>query len=336
MPPRLRLRPSTPSAVLSTLSRSDTRIPPGVSRPARRWASTSTAPTSELPPLALLTHQHLTETGPGAFVPYDTADTAQEQLRSRLLNWKALPDDQLVDPPRPHLLSFEAAPTLTLGRRQTALTSAQTSRFRAPLRVALPHRRDPVPEQSFIPDVRQTARGGLTTYHGPGQLVLWPVLDMHSPLYARYSVLSYAAHLEATTRRLLADLFGLKTYTTRDEPGVWVPTPAGQPARKIAAMGVHHRRHVTALGIAVNIDVPVEGPEDVNPWARFVPCGLEGKLVTSVAAELRQRDGVEGFGDWDMASLAARWARLFEEGLKDEAKREVEIEASSFRRASVE
>ncbi|KAL2689759.1 hypothetical protein Neosp_003820 [[Neocosmospora] mangrovei] len=305
--PRLRLRPS--AVLLSTLARSETRTPA-----VRRWAS-------------LLVHQHLTGSGPGAFVPYDDADAAQEKLRSRLLAWKTLPDDE---PPRPHLLSFEATPTLTLGRRQTDLTSTQTSRFRAPLRVALPHRRDAVPEQTFIPDMRQTARGGLTTYHGPGQLVLWPVLDMHSPLYARYSVMSYAAHLEATTRRLLTDLFGLQTYTTRDEPGVWVPTPEGQPARKIAAMGVHHRRHVTALGIAVNVDVPVEGPEEVNPWARFVPCGLEGKLVTSVAAELGG-----GLKDWDMASLAARWAELFEEGLRNEAKRDVEGEVNSDLRRAV-
>ncbi|KAF4968598.1 hypothetical protein FZEAL_10361 [Fusarium zealandicum] len=312
------------NAVLSTSS----RLPAGrVSRHVvRRWASTSAAPTSVLPSLTLLTHKHLTGPGSGAFVPYDTADAAQEDLRSRLLRWKSLPDDQQTDPPRPHLLSFEATPTLTLGRRQPPLTPAQTSHFRAALRVALPHRRDPVSEQSFSPDVRQTSRGGLTTYHGPGQLVLWPVLDMHSSLYTRYSVMSYAAHLEATTRRLLAELFDLETYTTRDEPGVWVPAPAGQPERKIAAMGVHHRRHVTALGIALNIDVPVEGPEDVNPWARFVPCGLDGKLVTSVAAELREKGSVERLGDWDMASLAARWARLFEEGLKDDTKRDVEGE----------
>ncbi|KAM0439565.1 hypothetical protein ACHAPT_000656 [Fusarium lateritium] len=307
---RPRLRPSS-GLLLSTLSRSETRTPA-----ARRWTS------------SLLVHQHLTGSGPGAFVPYDDADAAQEKLRSRLLTWKTLPDDQ---PPRPHLLSFEATPTLTLGRRQTTLTPTQTCRFRAPLRVALPHRRDAAPEHTFIPDVRQTARGGLTTYHGPGQLVLWPVLDMHSPLYARYSVMSYAAHLEATTRRLLAELFGLQTYTTRDEPGVWVPTPAGQPARKIAAMGVHHRRHVTALGIAVNVDVPVEGSEEVNPWARFVPCGLEGKLVTSVAAEL----GGSSVKDWDMASLAERWAELFEEGLRDETKRDVEGEVNSGLRRAV-
>lgn len=147
-------------------------------------------------------------------------------------------------------------------------------------------------------------------------------------------MLSYAAHLEATTRRLLADLFGLESYTTRDEPGVWVPAPDGQPERKVAAMGVHHRRHVTSLGIALNVDVPVAGHEGENPWARFVPCGLEGKEVTSVAAELQRRDGdVKALAGWNMAALAERWATLFDEGLVDATMRGVDGEDVSLRRS---
>lgn len=288
----------------------------------------------QLPPLSLLEHRHLTSDGPHGLVNYDHAATIQEDLRARLLAWKSLPEAQRSEasPLRPQLLSFEATPTFTLGRRQDALTPAQAARLQAPLTTDLPHRRK-VFSETFIPQVRNTNRGGLTTYHGPGQLVLWPVLDMHSPLYPRYSVLSYAAHLEATTQRLLASLFGIPTYTSRDDPGVWVRRAgagagAGAPERKIAALGVHHRRHVTALGIAINIDVPVEGGEERNAWARFVPCGLEGKLVTSVVAE-----GGD-MGGWDMGLLAARWASLFEEGLRDEARRGVDGEVDlSFRRA---
>ncbi|KAK7408838.1 hypothetical protein QQX98_008960 [Neonectria punicea] len=337
MPPRLRV----PTRLCSVLPPASAAWLPGAParlrgplrwscHHARRWSSSGSRR------LSLLTHEHLVGPGPGAFVPYDTAHAAQDDLRARLLAWKNLPDDPPPDPPPPHLLTFEATPTITLGRRQSALTPTQSSRLRAPLRVVLPRRPVPVSEASFTPDVRQTSRGGLTTYHGPGQLVFWPVVDMHSPLHARYSVLFYAAHLEATTRRLLADVFGLASYTTRDEPGVWMPTPAGQPERKIAALGVHHRRHVTSLGIALNVDIPVTGPEDVNPWARFVPCGLDGKLVTSVATELQQRDGEDasdGLVNLDMATLAARWAVLFEEGLIDATKREVdgEMDVSSRR-----
>ncbi|KAF5549271.1 lipoyl(octanoyl) transferase [Fusarium phyllophilum] len=336
MPLGLRLKAIPSSAIEST----SFRIGAGTSAGhvfVNRWSSTYTTPTSEAPPPKLLVHRHLTGSGPDAFVPYDTANNEQEELRSLFLGWKSLSEEQQQDRghiPRPHLLSFEPTPTLTLGRRQRPLTPEQTSYFKSPLYVSLPHRRNPVKEQSFIPEVKQTSRGGLTTYHGPGQLVLWPVLDMHSPLYAHYSVMSYADHLEATTRRLLARLFDLETYTTRDEPGVWVRTPAGQPERKIAAIGVHHRRHVTALGIAINIDVSVDGPDVVNPWARFVPCGLEGKLVTSVAAELAMKDGIARLGGWNTASLAAVWAKIFEEGIVDVTKRSIDGEGSSqFRRA---
>ncbi|KAH7176543.1 hypothetical protein EDB81DRAFT_42153 [Dactylonectria macrodidyma] len=338
MPPRVRPLsrlcsvPAPPAAVFPPATQSGALVRGGAClRQAgghvRPWSSSNAQNREKLPPLSLLAHQHLAGNGPGGFVPYDKAQAAQEVLRARLLAWKNLPDNERPDPPRPHLLTFEATPTITLGRRQSTLTPAHISRLQAPLRIALPHRVDPVSEVSFRPDVRQTARGGLTTYHGPGQVVFWPVLDMHSPQYSRYSVVSYAAHLEATTRNLLAELFGLETYTNRDEPGVWAKTSAGQPERKIAALGVHHRRHVTSLGIALNVDVPLSGPEDVNPWARFVPCGLDGKLVTSVEAELQERGGgASGLAEsgLTMADIAARWARLFEEGLRDETKREVD------------
>ncbi|CAM1502092.1 Fc.00g040760.m01.CDS01 [Cosmosporella sp. VM-42] len=300
---------------------------PGARTPwARRCMS---SPPGDPPPM-LLEHRHVIGDGPGGLREYDDVEAIQENLRAKLLAWKSLPDSQRsqILTPRPQLLSFESTPTFTLGRRQDALTPLQTSRLRSPLTVALPHRRESI-SQSFIPKVRKTNRGGLTTYHGPGQLVLWPVLDMHSPLYGRYSVMTYASHLESTTQRLLSSLFGIATYTSRDEPGVWVTDPSGGAPRKIAALGVHHRRHVTALGIAVNIDIPVTGGEGVNPWARFVPCGLDGKLVTSVVAEHRE------IGEWDMGTLAGRWARIFEEGLRDGKKRRVGGDADvSFRRAS--
>jgi lipoyl(octanoyl) transferase len=82
-------------------------------------------------------------------------------------------------------------------------------------------------------------------------------------------------------------------------------------------MGVHVRRHVTALGVAVNVNVSVAGPVSVNPWARFVPCGLEDRAVTNVAHEMGLsadgRDGVYRDVDnvLDMEALAAAWASEF-------------------------
>ncbi|TQV93303.1 hypothetical protein V2A60_010267 [Cordyceps javanica] len=303
--------------------------------------------------LHLLQHHHVKPAAgtspPGQpFVRYDDVAALQEEHRARFLAWKAgrhpgrqqqLEQQQEEDsgdvddatPPRPQLLSFQTQPTYTLGRRQNALTPAQAERLTRPLTVASSASSSSgaataaaAASTSYTPQVRKTSRGGLTTYHGPGQLVLWPVLDMHSPLHARrLGVASYARLLEATTQALLADLFGVGTYTNPDEPGVWVAsataTAAGRgtpppPERKIAALGVHHRRYVTALGVALNVHLPVSGEDEaVNPWARFVPCGLQGKMVTSVARETgREGQAAEA---WDVEALAEEWARRFEEGL---------------------
>lgn len=281
----------------------------------RRWETTTSRGT-------LLEHQHLTEDDSTGLTSYESAEDAQERHRGAFLTWKGLPEKSRTEHecPRPRLISFESTPTFTLGRRQDDLTQDQRAHLERPLDVHLLRYPQPI-KMLFHPQVKKTNRGGLTTYHGPGQLVLWPVLDMHSSLYPKYSVSTFASHLEATTQQFLLDMFDIETYTNRDEPGVWVRASSGQP-RKIAALGVHHRRYVTALGTAINIDVSVKGGEDVNPWARFVPCGLEGKLATSVVAELGS--AAQGMS-FDISDLAQRWASIFEEGLMDASRRGVDL-----------
>jgi lipoyl(octanoyl) transferase len=269
-----------------------------------------------------LDHRHLTDDDSTGLTSYEAAEDVQEQHRAKFLTWKGLPEKSRTtdDCPRPLLISFESTPTFTLGRRQDDLTPEQRAHLERRLDVHLLRHPQPI-KNVFHPHVKKTNRGGLTTYHGPGQLVLWPVLDMHSSLYPKYSVSTFASHLEATTQQFLSDIFNIQTYTNRDEPGVWVQASSGQP-RKIAALGVHHRRYITALGTAINIDVSVKGGEDVNPWARFVPCGLEGKLATSVVAELGS--AAQGIS-FDLTALAQRWASIFEEGLRDASKRGVDL-----------
>ena len=265
-----------------------------------------------------LEHHHLRGDTRDGLISYETAELFQDKYRARILAWKALPEHERIatEPPLPRVLTFESLPVITLGRRQGELTEEQTLRLQQDLDVHLPIRHIPV-QGTFQPVIKKTSRGGLTTYHGPGQLIIWPIIDMHSPCYPKYGVATYAAHLESTTQRLLAQQFSIQTYTTQDEPGVWVRGSPGQAPRKIAALGVHHRRFTTALGIAINIDIPTEGAERVNPWKRFVPCGLEGKLVTSAAAEL----GVNPVERWNVPYLAERWVALFKEGLRDVSKR---------------
>ncbi|KAK0632198.1 hypothetical protein B0T14DRAFT_415337 [Immersiella caudata] len=260
-----------------------------------------------------LQHWHLPHRAPSLYPPYSLASRVQEHLRRRQLDFKdaacpAAPPPGVTaaqrlpprHPPPPTLLSFTPMPTYTLGRRQTApLTDHEAARLEAPLRIILPEKGDrppsapPVPPPAPLPvAVLHSPRGGQTTYHGPGQAVLWPVLDLKSPDHKQFTVRCYSRLLEHTTISALRNLFGLTAFTTED-PGVWVspvsPNPqALRDPAKIAALGVHLRRHVTALGTAINIAMPSADvlSEEMNPWARIVACGLEGKVVTSVAAEV--------------------------------------------------
>ncbi|KAH8169835.1 biotin/lipoate a/B protein ligase family protein [Sarocladium implicatum] len=271
----------------------------------------------------LVQHRHLRGLHRGGFVAYDEAHATQEKLRGDFLRWKTLKDAEreAAGPLWPALITFEAEPTFTLGRRQEDLTEGQAALLTHDLKMKL-RRGKGVVDQTLKPVVRRTQRGGLTTYHGPGQLVIWPVLDMHSSLYAPFTVASYAHCLEATTQRLLSTLYGLETITSEENPGVWIPgnNSGSRPARKVAALGVHHRRHVTGLGTAINVDLPTEGDEEGNPWARFEPCGLSREGVTSIAREVKSLHG-EAPKAWDLEDLARAWGKLFEEAVRDERMR---------------
>ncbi|TDZ20200.1 putative octanoyltransferase [Colletotrichum orbiculare MAFF 240422] len=252
---------------------------------------------TDAPPNALR-HIRLT-TRHEPFPSYTAASDFQTALRQLFLAWKSSPTAQA---PSPAVISFTPKPTYTLGRRQKALTTSQTARLRAPLLVPTPHG-----EQNFTPDVVTTDRGGLTTYHGPGQILLWPVLDLRSTLFPPLTVRSYARLLETTTQAVCSEL-GIATYLSEADPGVWVESARTDRGgeRKIAAMGVHLRRHISGLGTALNVDVQVAGPETRNPWARFVPCGLDGKTATSVAAEMGGEEGEVKDGGW----YATRWTEV--------------------------
>ncbi|KAL1844520.1 hypothetical protein VTK73DRAFT_2374 [Phialemonium thermophilum] len=279
-----------------------------------------------------LRHIHL-PSAPPSFPPYRLATAVQELLRRELLDAKDLQaavtshPARPPPPPPPTLLSFTPQPTFTLGRRQTApLSAEELARLQAPLHLRF--RGDGGATHTYHPSVLSSPRGGLTTYHGPGQIVLWPIVDLRpspvpsSPRPRRhFTVRSWARLLETTTMRTLSHLFGLAPFTTQD-PGVWVrhrasgddPSRGDGDLRKIAAMGVHLRRHVSALGVAINLDTPPPAPprqqssegqdERADPWARFVACGLEGKGVTSVAREI----GADNVPAARPAVVAAAWA----------------------------
>ncbi len=120
-------------------------------------------------------------------------------------------------------------------------------------------------------EVAQTDRGGDITYHGPGQLVAYPILDLN---VVGLRLHGYMRFLEQVVIDTLAS-FGI--YAGRDEAatGVWVARP-GAPDAKICAMGVRISRWVTMHGLALNVTT------DLDHFDLIVPCGLGGRTVTSM------------------------------------------------------
>ena len=113
-------------------------------------------------------------------------------------------------------------------------------------------------------------RGGLLTWHGPGQLVAYPIVRLADSGAIR----AYVTALEAAVIDTLAEL-GITGERVDGRAGVWVLTP-GEPDRKIAAIGIHVERGVTMHGLALNVS------NDLAPYEVIVPCGITDAGVTTV------------------------------------------------------
>ncbi|MBI5916906.1 MAG: lipoyl(octanoyl) transferase LipB [Bacteroidetes bacterium] len=121
-------------------------------------------------------------------------------------------------------------------------------------------------------------RGGDITYHGPGQIVGYPIFDLDEFFT---DVHRYVRCLEEATIRTLAE-YGIEGYRIGEYTGVWLPQQGWLPKRKICAIGVHLSRWVTMHGFAFNVNT------DLNYFHHIVPCGINDsdKDVTSLAKEL--------------------------------------------------
>jgi lipoyl(octanoyl) transferase len=157
------------------------------------------------------------------------------------------------------LLLLEHPPTITLGRgakEEHLLLS-----------------RDELEAEGV--QVHDIGRGGDVTYHGPGQLVGYPIIDLKPD---RRDVRKYVASLEETMIRLAAD-HGIVAERLEGFNGTWIE-PHGFKPRKIGAVGVRISRWVTMHGFAFNID------PNMGHFGLIVPCGIQGKGVASLAGEL--------------------------------------------------
>lgn len=153
------------------------------------------------------------------------------------------------------LLLLEHPPVYTMGRNASAEDLLWTD---------LERKRQGI-------EVHATDRGGQVTYHGPGQLVGYPIVDLHPD---RRDIRRYVRDLQESLVRTLAEL-GLEAQGgAGDQIGVWVE------GRKIASIGVHLSRWLTTHGFALNLD------PTLAHFAGIVPCGLQDVSMTSVAREL--------------------------------------------------
>ena len=185
-------------------------------------------------------------------VPYAEALTLQERLRERRQEG-AIPDV---------LLLLEHTPVYTRGRRTDTRE--------------LPFSEDWYGARGI--EIFDVARGGKATYHGPGQLVGYPIAQVGSSIIGFLRAME-AAIVAALAGEGIVDARGAGSRPT----GVWVAD------RKIASLGIHVARGVSTHGFAVNVD------NDLTPFGWIVPCGLEGVQMTSVARETGRVDCMDCF-----------------------------------------
>jgi lipoyl(octanoyl) transferase len=203
-------------------------------------------------------------------VPYREAWELQRSLAAAV-SQGAIPDTVLL---------LEHPPVVTLGRRAT---DAELH----------------VPEGAEV-EIVETDRGGKSTFHGPGQLVCYPILDLNR--HGR-DVKKYCRDLEES---LIATLAAFDLEGTRIEglTGVWLE----RPPRKIASIGVHISRWVTTHGYALNVDLD---PAPFSDW--ITACGLEDTAFTTMAGELGRPLGVDEVRPVATAALAQVFGLELEE-----------------------
>jgi lipoyl(octanoyl) transferase len=148
--------------------------------------------------------------------------------------------------------------------------------------------------------VLETNRGGDVTYHGPGQLVGYPVLNLRGfapPL----GIVAYLRKLEEVLIRACGD-YGVLTHRSPGRAGVWTMPGGAVAEKKIAALGVHVARGVTTHGFALNVTT------DLDDFQLIVPCGISDRGVTSMEAEVAPAPSLEQMAH----SIARHFGRVFE------------------------
>lgn len=167
------------------------------------------------------------------------------------------------------LLLLEHPPVLTLGRNSSRSNILASDEFLASRSV----------------EVHEINRGGDVTYHGPGQLVGYPIFDLRS-FSPRLGAVDYVRKIEEVLIRSCGD-YGIRTQRIAGRTGVWTFAGGSVQEKKIAAIGVHISRGISSHGFALNVTT------DLRDFQLIVPCGITDRDVTSLELEAEQPPKME-------------------------------------------
>jgi lipoyl(octanoyl) transferase len=182
------------------------------------------------------------------------------------------------------LLLLEHPPVITLGRNASLNNVLASPEFLAQRGVEL----------------HEIDRGGDVTFHGPGQLVAYPIFDLRS-FEPKVGAVEFVRRLEEVLIRTCGD-YGIGTQRIKGLTGVWTYALRNKPEAKIAAIGVHISRAVTTHGFALNVTT------DLDYFTMIVPCGITNKPVTSMQRELQRSLTMD-----EVATAASRnFGRVFQ------------------------
>lgn len=187
------------------------------------------------------------------------------------------------------LLLLEHPPVLTLGRnsnRSNILASDELLTRRGV-------------------EIHEINRGGDVTYHGPGQLVGYPIFDLRS-FTPRLGAVEYVRLLEEALIRACAD-FGILAQRIAGRTGVWTIAGGSIPEKKVAAIGVHIARGITSHGFALNVTT------DLRDFDLIVPCGIGDRPVTSLDLEADPENSIHPASNMENAihAIAKHFGRVF-------------------------
>jgi len=182
------------------------------------------------------------------------------------------------------LVLLEHPPVLTLGRNATRANIIASDEFLAYRGV----------------EIHEINRGGDVTYHGPGQLVGYPIIDLRS-FAPRLGAVEYVRKMEEALIRACGD-FNVPTARIAGRTGVWIPAGGGVLEKKVAAIGVHISRGITSHGFALNVTT------DLRDFDLIVPCGISDRAVTSLELEADPPPSMEAVQN----AVARQFGRVFD------------------------